>query len=296
MGKLIIFLFCITILGETCLSQDRTKLFFERVHKGDSLYQKKRYLEAAQVYSTAFRNKEGFSINMYRLLCAYCWDKANFPDSAIVNLNILVYAMKFSEPQTLKTYFGSSPLRNSEAFKKVLDRSLLNERVNKLPYMSEVAKILENVYVQDQSTRSLKNDSSIKNNVDILSIQLSNLNLIDSLYSQYGLLASSQVGEKGALAQFLVIQHSNVNIQKKWLPRMQRAVKNGVLVPENLCLLIDRIRVQSGRRQLYGTQLLFSSLKKCLVPYPIKNIKKVDQRRYSLGMVSLQQYIATSNN
>lgn len=296
MGKLICFMLYITFLSDKCFSQDYTKIFFEKVHRGDSLYQKKRYLEAAQIYSVAFRNNAGFSVNYYRLLCAYCWDKANFPDSAIINLNILVYSMRFSEPQTLKNYFGSSLLRYSKEYKKVMDRCLLNERINKLPYMNQVAKILDNVYIQDQSTRSLKNDSLFKNISDITSFQLRNLNLVDSLYCQHGMLASSQVGENGSLAQFLIVQHSNLRVQKKWLPRIKKAVDKGVLIPENLCFLIDRICVQRGRKQLYGTQLIFSKIKKCLIPYPIKNPKKVDKKRFALGMVSLQQYLTTSNN
>ncbi|TAJ52925.1 MAG: hypothetical protein EPO58_11035 [Chitinophagaceae bacterium] len=129
-----------------------------------------------------------------------------------------------------------------------------------LPYDSALARILDSVYLVDQSTRSL----SGKHSAVIISSdsQSRNLKLIDSLYAQYGWLAYSQVGHKGAMAQFLVIQHSDLQTQKKWLTRVTKAVNECLLQPENLALLTDRILVQSGKKQLYGSQFRVDPKKK----------------------------------
>lgn len=254
----------------------------------------KQYENAAKFYNKAFRNKEGYSIDYYHLFSAFCWDKAGYLDSALGQLYRLVYAFSFADSAHFLSFFKSSGIVRNPEFIQLVDRCAKNKKVKDLPYDSALAKTLDSVYLVDQSTRSLNG----KHSAVIISSdsQSRNLKLIDSIYAQYGWLAYSQVGHIGAMAQFLVIQHSDIHTQKKWLPRVTNAVNEGLLQPENLALLTDRILVQSGKKQLYGTQLRVDAKKKKYVPFDIRYPSLVDKRRAKLSMVSLDQYLNSYNN
>ena len=70
-----------------------------------------------------------------------------------------------------------------------------------------------------------------------------NLIKIDSIISKYGWLGVDKIGEKGNTALFLVIQHSDLKTQEKYLPIMKDAVKKGNANGSDLALLIDRIEM-----------------------------------------------------
>ncbi|MEU8274875.1 DUF6624 domain-containing protein [Microbispora bryophytorum] len=67
---------------------------------------------------------------------------------------------------------------------------------------------------------------------------------------------SSQVGEDGALAAWLLAQHADASpeIQCEFHRALSGAVARNETKPAHLAYLEDRVRVNSGRPQLYGTQ------------------------------------------
>ena len=297
MGKFIAILFVLYGTGISAVAQQAPVIFSVNIQKADSLLATKQYLSAAKFYNKAFRNKAGYSIDYYRLFSAFCWDKAGYKDSAFVDLYMLVYGFSYADPDYFISFFKSSEIRNDPEFKKVSERCLLNQRIKKLPFNATLGKLLDSVYLIDQSTRSLQGKNIVSNDLVVLpDSQHRNLKLVDSIFNEFGWLAYSQVGHNAAMAQFLVIQHSDLKTQKKWLPRIKRAVAEGLLQPDNLGLLEDRILIQSGKKQLYGTQMSWDPLKKIYVPFEIENPKLVNIRRAKMGMIGLLQYLDNYNN
>lgn len=296
MGKFISITALIILYHTIAIAQMPPASFSENVKKADSFLAVKQYKNAAEFYNKAFRNKEGYSIDYYHLFSAFCWDKAGYPDSALRQLYRLVYAHNFADSASFLSFFKSSGIERQPTFIKLVDRCVKNKKVKELPYDSTLARILDSVYLVDQSSRSLSG-VDMKNSGVIISSdsQSRNLKLIDSIYAQYGWLAYSLVGHKGAMAQFLVIQHSDLQTQKKWLTRVTKAVNECLLEPDNLALLTDRILVQSGKKQLYGSQLRVDPKKKKYVPFDIESPSLVDSRRAKLGMLSLEEYLNSYN-
>lgn len=297
MGKFISITALIILYHTSAIAQTPPAAFSENIKKADSFLAVKQYKNAAKFYNKAFRNKEGYTIDYYHLFSAFCWDKAGYPDSAMGQLYRLVYAHNFADSAYFLSFFTSSGIIHQPAFVELVDRCVKNKKVKELPYDSVLARILDSVYLVDQSPRSLSG-VDLKNSGVIVSSdsQSRNLKLIDSIYAQHGWLAYSEVGYKGAMAQFLVIQHSDLLTQKKWLVRVTKAVNECLLQPENLALLTDRILVQSGKKQLYGSQLRVDPKRKKYVPFDIESPSLVDSRRAKLGMVSLDQYVNSYNN
>lgn len=82
------------------------------------------------------------------------------------------------------------------------------------------------------------------------------LQRLNEIINDYGYPTNSLVGGSAAGAVFLIIQHANLETQKKYLPLMKKAVDEGEANASNLALLIDRIEIREGRKQIYGSQII----------------------------------------
>lgn len=91
------------------------------------------------------------------------------------------------------------------------------------------------------------------------------------------------VGDRAATAAFLILQHADLALQKKYLPLYRAAVAEGEARPWNLALLEDRVLTREGKKQLYGSQW-HEDGKGVMELYPIEDEANVDTRRKALHM------------
>ena len=90
---------------------------------------------------------------------------------------------------------------------------------------------------------------------------------------------------------FLVIQHADVDTQKKYLPIIESAVKNGKTLASNLALLKDRIALREGGKQIYGSQVWYDAKTGKNYVQPIENPEKVDSLRAEVGLPDMKTYL-----
>ena len=120
-------------------------------------------------------------------------------------------------------------------------------------------------------------------------IDAANLTRLNELIAAQGWPARSVVGDRAAMSAFLIVQHSDLTTQIKYLPMLREAVAAGEARPEDLALLEDRVLVGEGKKQRYGSQLepdgnggwRFSA---------IEDEKNVDERRKSVGLPPIAEY------
>ena len=113
----------------------------------------------------------------------------------------------------------------------------------------------------------------------------------ERLVDRYGFPNAQKVGERMCLvvAMSIIIHSPNVDFMKKY--------KNDVLNnfgPSTYALLIDKIRVFQKEKQIYGTQLFYSSTQNEKVFYPIGNPDEINELRIKMGLDTLEKY-AKSN-
>ena len=60
--------------------------------------------------------------------------------------------------------------------------------------------------------------------------------------------------------------------------------------------LTDRVLVNTGKKQLYGTQTRLNKETHKYVPLPIANEAKIDLRRTSVGLSVLAEYLKSMND
>lgn len=153
---------------------------------------------------------------------------------------------------------------------------------------------LFHIYLMDQHVRGLglKNMKLVSSSVDSI-----NIVKVVKIINQYGWPTFSMVGITSATGAFLVIQHSPIQIQLKYLPQLMEAAKQNEAKKEWLALLIDRISIRKNGVQIFGTQVfqVSDSVTGQLGKYsffPIMDESKVDSLRMAFDMLPLKEYYA----
>lgn len=117
-----------------------------------------------------------------------------------------------------------------------------------------------------------------------------NLGIVTHIIDTYGWLGPDSIGPAGNSTLWIVIQHSDLGVQQKYLPLMREAVKQGRARPSDLAYLEDRVALQEGRKQRYGTQFQLDPKTKTYVVAPIEDEPNVDKRRAAVGLDSLETH------
>src|SRR5262245_24565924 len=105
----------------------------------------------------------------------------------------------------------------------------------------------------------------------------------------HGWPGRSLVGEDGARAAWLVLQHAigHPDLQRWGLVLLREAVARGEAPAAEAAVLEDRIAFFEGRPQRYGTQLDWDGQGR-LSPHPIEDVAGVDERRRAGGLPTLE--------
>jgi hypothetical protein len=116
-----------------------------------------------------------------------------------------------------------------------------------------------------------------------------NLIKVATIISKYGWPGEDIIGWQGSSTLWVIIQHSTLENQEKYLPVMREAVEKGKARSAQLALLEDRILVRNGKEQIYGSQTGTDSLGNFRIS-PVKDERNVNRRRFSAGLGPLQWY------
>lgn len=116
---------------------------------------------------------------------------------------------------------------------------------------------------------------------------------LSAIIARHGWPGRSQVGDDGAEAAWIILQHAigNPSLQRRGLEILKEAAAKGEVPACQVAALEDRVRVLEGRSQLYGTQLDWDDNGE-LSPLPIEDPSKVDLRRRSVGLGPLEEHVA----
>ena len=108
-----------------------------------------------------------------------------------------------------------------------------------------------------------------------------------------GLVGKEKVGN--AVGTFwTIIQHSDLETQKKYLPLFQAGAQKGDITQEGVAMMEDRINMFEGKPQRYGSQLTEDG-KGGWVVYQLQDASRVDEWRQAIGMEPLDDYLKRMN-
>ncbi len=124
------------------------------------------------------------------------------------------------------------------------------------------------------------------------SLNLENQKELERLIDKKGWPKNSQVGKEAAQSAFLVIQHSDAEKQKKYLPTIEKLCKDKEADWESYALMYDRVQISDNKPQKFGSQIRFNPQTSKYELFPLLDESKVEQWRQEVGLGSLAKYVA----
>jgi hypothetical protein len=121
-------------------------------------------------------------------------------------------------------------------------------------------------------------------------IDIKNTLRMKEIISKFGFPSISLVGDVGSSNAWLLIQHADLDVdfQKQCLDLM-KTLPDGEIDKARIAYLEDRVRVNEGKPQLYGTQ--FDQKNGKHIPRVIEDEDKINDRRAKMGMGTLDEQI-----
>jgi hypothetical protein len=124
----------------------------------------------------------------------------------------------------------------------------------------------------------------------VTKIDQDNTRELKKIIKKYGWPDIPLVGKKGSLGAFLLAQHADKDLkfQKLCLKLMTEKLKENKIDPQNFAYLTDRVLVNSGKKQIYGTQFYTNKMTKKFGPRPIQDRKNLFRRRRQMKLGSFK--------
>ena len=297
MKKLIAFFFITLNIG---LIQSQT--YRDYVTKADNYYTNKDYKSAVEYYEKAFKIEHKSSSDLYNAACAAALN--NDDDKAFKWLDLAI-DNGYENIAHIKIDSDLKSLHDTKEWKMTIDK--LQKRMDILSsnYDKPLQKELLDIYTEDQGIRGefmkiYKDPNSDKKKIDSIGKLMrkkDSINLIQviKILDEKGWVGKDVVGAQANQTLFLVIQHSDLKYQQKYLPMMREAVKKGNANPGNLAYLEDRVSLREGKRQIYGSQSSKNKTTNKLYISPMIDPDNVDKRRAEVGLGTMAEYAAKMN-
>lgn len=160
-----------------------------------------------------------------------------------------------------------------------------------------LAKTLEQMAEADQMASGLPPDGISIGAIEWIifkdSIYQSNYDKTRKIFERVGFPGYDLVGKQGSFNFWLIVQHLDKwpKFQDRVLKAMKKQVSKNNASPGDFAYLTDRVRLNQGRKQIYGTQVEYDT--NTCKAYPPKLIKpgSVNSRRHSVGLSPLEVYL-----
>ena len=272
------------------------------IKKADSCYEAKSYKLSTNYFKKAITLKPESKKNFYNACCA-----ASLAHDTNNSLKWLEIAINngFDYLDHIKTDSDLDNIRKEKKFIKLIAELQKKQEIAESKYDKPLQKQLLTIRDEDQKYRMQMNDIQKKFGQD--SKEMNDLwkitNKTDSIMlikvkkilDDSGWVGRDKVGEQANSALFLVIQHADIETQKKYLPMMKDAVKKGNAAASALALLEDRIALREGKKQIYGSQIGTNLTTKINYVAPLEDPDNVDKRRIEVGLETLAEYVKNWN-
>lgn len=127
-------------------------------------------------------------------------------------------------------------------------------------------------------------------------IDSANTTWLKQVVAEHGWPGRSLVGRDGADAAYLIAQHAvhDAAFQAEALRLMEAAYRAGEMEGRQVAYLTDRVAVQAGKPQRYGSQ--FKITDDGIVLDPIEDSAFVDLRRAAIGLAPLAEYVRQADS
>ena len=124
-------------------------------------------------------------------------------------------------------------------------------------------------------------------------VTVRNADRLATILDEHGWPTAALVGPEAARRAWLIAQHADrqLDLQRRALALMTEAVRAGAADAAQLAMLHDRLLVNEGHPQRYGTQIA-GVVDGAPVPWPCEDPERMDERRAAVGLEPYAVHVA----
>lgn len=270
--------------------------YITNVKLGESALKAEKYDSCIVYYKLAFDIQQtSYLSTMRAAACGFSSKDADYMD---LQLNKAFELNWGGAKQTFEAYEEFEYLQESD-FADMVDQRYMDAATD-AGVDIEMMEEMDGILYEDQRYRGEMNvvskahgwDSPQMDSLWVLQNKADSINTarISEIIDENGYPGKSIVGERHASTSFLVIQHADQETQEKYLPIITAAADEGEVRWSSVALLIDRVNLKQGKKQVYGSQVSRDPDTEEHFFLPIENPMKIDSIRESVGLGPLQQY------
>ena len=296
-NTLLLFIFTLLslpIFSQTFSSSDPE--YIKLVKAGEAALNTEKFDSCLIYYKSAFEIKQTSFLSTLRgAACAYSADNKEVLES------YLTTAFDLNWDQTKSIFDGYDEFRyldNTPFEEMIISRweAGAKEAGINLVLMEELKEIGRTDQVHRRAMRGVSDkygwDSPQMDSLWVLQNEIDSLNQIRivEIIDEYGYPGSTMVGPSAGSTAFMVIQHSNQEMQEKYLPLLKEQADKNEIRWSSVALMIDRVLLGKGEKQIYGSQVHTDQETGEQYFGAIENPFKIDSIRNTVGLGPLQAY------
>jgi hypothetical protein len=156
-------------------------------------------------------------------------------------------------------------------------------------------KQIDSLKIVDQQVQKDIMDGNSENRQALIKIEeetfVRHTIILKKILKTYGYPNFDKVGKESSNNYWLCVQHCDhdLKFQKDVLKLMKKELKNKKADSKNYAYLTDRVNINSGKAQIYGTQVEYKN--RTAVPKKLKDPTTVNERRKAVGLDPLENYL-----
>ena len=165
---------------------------------------------------------------------------------------------------------------------------------------AKIDSLLCDIGLKDQAVRanwakmttgSVTEEEAIEYALKLDETDSTNLASVSRILDTYGW--PSGLSDAANEAIFLVIDHSDLRTMNKYIGLFRDAVAKGYIQMNDLVTMEDRMLMNDGKPQKYGTQAysLVEDSKTVIYIWPVEDPDKLDALRKAVGLMPIQSYL-----
>ena len=272
--------------------------YVELTTKADSLYMVGEYEASSETFGKALEMKDFIQpIHLYNGACA----------AALADDIETAFSRLYTKLEREKDWYSDNiandedliSLHNDSRWHILIDSLNLRKHRIEANFDKPLRRRLQMIMKTDQEVRIVflaahnrqPHDSIAEAEAlhEMQRVDKLNQEQICKILDSRGFVGSDKVGN--AVGTFwAVIQHSDINIQKKYLPLFREAAQRGDIAKESVAMMEDRINMFEGKPQRYGSQIEEDKFGNSRL-YQLLDESKVDEWRSEMGMEPLKDYL-----
>ncbi len=269
-----------------CFSQSRYEdsSYKKLVFSADSAFKEGNYVLCGKKYEMAFQLGKPNFFNSFR--AAKCFALAKNAQKSIAYLNQSVDLNWQYSCKWLQKDEKLNALKSLEEWQKLIEKCETHSSSVNQALRDELLTLRDEYQKLTNATPESNHKSYKAHSLKLKEFKQRNTRRIKEIIGQHGWPGSSLVGEIGTHAAWLLVQHADMDpiFQEKCLGLLKKAYLSGEASGRNYAFLYDRVMVNKGERQLYGTQIYLNSITNYYEFCPIQNEVNLNKRRSEVGL------------